>query len=96
MGFGFQLAAFDAPAHQKIGHLIQTEGSSIDELKTLAINLSYAKSDVNLEFILEAEELEKPDTTKIAETNKKIIIIIIIVIIGLSVLFIFFIIKSIV
>jgi len=78
------------PYYQKIGHLIQTERSSIDELNTLSKN---SKSGLNLEFVFEADEVEKPDTTKIAEINKKIIII---VIIGLSILIILFIIKFIV
>jgi len=76
---------------QKIGHLIQKEGSSIEELKSLVVRFS--SSGINLELILETDEIDKPDITKIAEINKKIIII---AIIGLSILIIFIIIKFIV
>ena len=67
---------------EKIGY-IKTEGFA-ENIKTLIGE----NSNINLEFAL-----EKHDTTKIAEINKKIIIAIII---GLSILIIFIILKFIV
>ena len=67
---------------EKIGY-IKTEGFA-ENIKTLIGE----NSNINLEFAL-----EKHDTTKIAEINKKIIIAIII---GLSILIIFIIVKFIV
>ena len=65
--------------NHKIGH--------IDEFSRPGLNpiLNFGEY-LNLEFVL--EEIEKPDATKIAEINKKIIII---MFIGLSILIILFI-----
>jgi len=65
--------------YYKIGH--------VDEFSRPGLNpiLNISKY-LNLEFVL--EEIEKPDATKIAEINKKIIII---MFIGLSILIILFI-----
>jgi len=65
--------------YHKIGH--------VDEFSRPGLNpiLNIGKY-LNLEFVL--EEIEKPDATKIAEINKKIIII---MFIGLSILIILFI-----
>jgi len=78
---------------QKIGYLIETENFSYNNLKNLAKydNENSEYPIINLELVL--DEIEKPDTIKIAEINKKIIIIFII---GLSILIILFIIKFIV
>jgi len=74
---------------QKIGCLI--EDLSYDSLLNLAkYNNETNKKLINLELVLKEDEIKKPDTTKIAEINKKIIIIFII---GLSILIIIFIIK---
>jgi len=71
---------------QKIGQLISLEGMSESNLKKIA------KGD-SINLVLAYESIEEPDTTKIAEINKKIIII---MIIGLSILIILLIIKFIV
>ena len=74
----------------KIGQLIQADGFPYNELKSLVRNSAETK---DLEFVL--QEIEKSDTTKIAQINKRISIIIIIIIISLSLIIILFIIKSI-
>ena len=73
----------------KIGYLIEIKRFSGKELEPL-VN---SDSEIKLELVLKTDEIEKIDTTKIAEINKKIKIIFII---GLSILIILFIIKFIV
>ena len=72
---------------EKIGY-IKTEGFAENILTLIGGN-----SNINLEFALERDEIENPDTTKIAEINKKIINVFII---GLFILIILIIIKFIV
>jgi len=81
------------PNFERIGHLIQTDGFSMDDINYL---IGDSANDITLEFILESDGIETPgisDATKITVINKKIMRVIIFLFLLFLLIILFIIIK---